>query len=149
MGSPTQSSNFQPAQTNFTMKKSILLILALTIALGHTFAQTATLRGLFADQADNSPLIGVSVLLNNPEDSTQRRVAVTDLEGRFVFNDVPFGAYRLQARYLSYGNFEQPVDVRDSLTDLGTLFLVADGRLLKEVQVTEQINTATQRGDTT
>lgn len=131
------------------MKKICFVFLALLAALAPAIAQTGTLRGVFADKADNAPLIGVSVLLTSLEDSTQRRGSVTDVEGRFQFNNIPLGRYALKATYLSYADAQQNVNLRDSLLDLGIVALVSDAKLLKEVQVVEQMNTTVQRGDTT
>jgi len=147
---PHSTVHFQiPIRLFFTMKKSLFALLAFASFLMPAFSQNSSLYGVFADKTDRSPLVGASVLLTAPGDSTQRRMAVTDTGGRFVFKGLLQQTYRLQAVYLSYRDWEQAVTLRDSALDLGVLLLEPDGELLKEVQVIEKMNTVAPKGDTT
>src|SRR5688572_28877173 len=80
-------------------------------------AQERRLTGIIADSTDNTTLIGVSVVLQQANDSTRRKGAVTDVDGRFTFTNVAPGRYVLQYSYIGYTTRQRTVVVRDPDTD--------------------------------
>ncbi|GAC1556931.1 MAG: TonB-dependent receptor [Mucilaginibacter sp.] len=64
-----------------------------------------TLTGTVTDKADGKPIIGATVHV--PDVKTG---AVTDVNGRYILNNLPRGIYLVQVSYLGYGTFNQRVD---------------------------------------
>lgn len=88
-------------------------------------AQT-TLRGIVADADNGEPLIGATIrVLDTP------LTAVTDIDGRFVINDVPAEAILLQVGYV--GMKTQTLRITDYK---GTTILLQSDNLISEVVVT-------------
>src|SRR5688572_21538327 len=96
------------------------LIFTLTILCHVSFAQS-TLTGTIKDGADDTSLIGVSVLLSPASDTTQRRGVVTDTDGRFQFKEVRAGKYILKISYIGYTSFQVEAEVKDTPMDLGSI----------------------------
>jgi outer membrane receptor protein involved in Fe transport len=80
------------------MRYIYLFILTCILYTG-TIAQnnTATITGVIKDKADNSELIGVSVLIKGTSFG-----AATDINGRFTIKNVKPGDYTLEISYLGY-----------------------------------------------
>lgn len=112
------------------------------------FAQH-TISGKFIDQSDQSPIIGVSVILKNALDSNSWKGTVTDIDGAFQFKNIPNGSYNLKATYIGYETVEQKVTIIDKNLNIGTAEMNQSATLLKSVTIeTNQIR-AEQIGDTT
>ncbi|WP_158861041.1 SusC/RagA family TonB-linked outer membrane protein [Lunatibacter salilacus] len=107
--------------------KNLLLLLGLTLltALGPVVkAQTVT--GRVTDQADSSPLPGVSVLIKGTSTGT-----ATDVDGRYSIN-VPGAETVLVFSYLGFQTQEQTVGNRTNIS----LSMQEDASELSEVVVT-------------
>ena len=112
-----------------------------------SIAQNFTISGKIIDSKDNSPLIGVNVLLTKDNDSVFQKGASTDLEGNFSIENVETGNYKLNISYVSFKSFDKSFLVNANL-DLKTITLVEDSKLLKEVIVEEKQIRVQQLGDT-
>lgn len=93
-----------------------------------------SIRGSILDAVSQSPLSGVSVELNGPQNG---RRAYTDELGLYQFSNLPAGFYRLSIRYLGY----QPatvegIEVRNSETATVRTFLEAAPIELSDVEIT-------------
>ena len=106
------------------MKKLLTLLCTLMMVMS-VKAQT-TLRGIVADADNGEPLIGATIrVLDTP------LTAVTDIDGRFVINDVPAEAKLLQVGYV--GMKTQTLRITDYK---GTTILLQSDNLISEVVVT-------------
>jgi hypothetical protein len=127
----------------------ICIIFLLTGATAYqAIAQERRLTGIIADSTDNTTLIGVSVVLQQANDSTQRKGAVTDVDGRFTFTNVAPGRYVLQYSYIGYTTRQRIVSVREPDTDLGTITLAPGITTLKGVEIKGAAIQVEQKGDT-
>ncbi|MBK9338089.1 MAG: TonB-dependent receptor [Lewinellaceae bacterium] len=88
---------------------SFLLLLLLPFLL-----HTQTVRGLVQDQHAETPLIGATVQLLTPSGEIQQG-ATTDMDGRFVLQNVPVGRQVLRVAYLGY----EPLTVPNILVTAG------------------------------
>ncbi len=61
--------------------------------------QTSDLVGAIMDNNTGEPLIGVTVLLQKED---FQKGAFSDLNGKFIFTDLPSGTYQLKLTYVSY-----------------------------------------------
>jgi hypothetical protein len=123
------------------------LIFTLTILCHVSFAQS-TLTGTIKDGADDTSLIGVSVLLSPASDTTQRRGVVTDTDGRFQFKEVRAGKYILKISYIGYTSFQVEAEVKDTPMDLGSIRMKQSSITLKGVEVKATSIQVEQKGDT-
>lgn len=110
--------------------------------------QGIELRGRVMDKNDNSSLFGVTVLLINARDSTQRSGTTTDADGRFAFPNLSRGAYRLRLSYIGYNTEQVQIRPFNSVQDLGTLQLSSNSKNLKEVTVKGMQERVEQKADT-
>ena len=82
------------------MKRLVTCIALIFCAPLISFAQPATLQGLVSDE-QGIPLIGVNIIL------TERSIgAATDLDGRFVIDQIPAGTYTVVASAIGFRRAE-------------------------------------------
>ncbi len=122
----------------------LLLVLTATFSFGQ---QTGSVIG-YVTGAKGDTLVGVTIRLNGVADSTVRRGMVTGIDGRFLFENLPAGDYKLLASFVGYTNTEQTVRVDSGRVALPAITLIESARQLREVVVKGKIATAEQKGDT-
>lgn len=131
------------------MKKYLFLILFAPLSLAYTaYAQTSIVKGTILDKTDNSPLVGVTVLLTNPKDSTQKLGTITDIYGHFELDKVAKNNYILNVHYIGYSVFTKTLSVLGN-TNVETIKLEATATLLQTTTIKAQQIAAQQNGDTT
>ncbi len=125
------------------------LCISLTFALLLTMSAVSgqSLRGSVVD-SKNEPLIGVTIRLTSLPDSSVRRGVVTDTDGRFRFDNVTVGAYRLRASFVGFSAVEKTARVDTGRARSLRIVLPETSRQLNEVVVKGKIVTAEQKGDT-
>lgn len=79
------------------MKKLILTLFLIFIGGQGVFGATGSITGTVIDIQTKEPLIGVNVILLDTQIG-----ASTDIEGRYIINNVPVGAYRIRFDYIGY-----------------------------------------------
>jgi len=100
------------------------------------------------DAGDKNPVIGAHVKAIDLNDTTITFSVITDVKGRFRLDELKYGSYLIRIRSLSYAQAEKSIDIRNKESDLGTIELSLDSKLINEVVVIGQ-GTAVQKGDTT
>lgn len=90
------------------MKSLFTLILSLTGYLA--YCQTYTIKGTVKSSADNAPLTGATIQINN-----SRNVTKTDQSGNFIIN-IDQESGKLKVSYLGYQNKEIDFDINTSLS---------------------------------
>ncbi len=111
-------------------------------------AQSFELSGTVFDDGDNTTLPGASVLLIDARDTTQRRNATSDDEGRFKFNSVNPGDYLVRANFVGYAMLERALNVTADQAGI-LLRLKTSTTELKAVEKVAIQARAEQKGDTT
>lgn len=124
-----------------------LLFSALLLFFSITQAQTYSVSGKVTDAKDNSPLIGVNVLLTNAKDTTQSKGASTDLDGNFSITEMNAGDYILNVSYISYKTIIRPITIKEDVV-LKDIALSEESKLLKEVVIEDKQVRVQQLGDT-
>jgi hypothetical protein len=130
------------------MKAKILLLSLLLLTTFKGFSQTFPLSGKITDAKDNGGLPGATVLLLQLPDSARAGAAITDGQGTFSFQAKP-GQYLLRATFLGFQALQRRIVVADKPIVLGNLALQVNSTTLREVQITEKVPVAVQKGDTT
>jgi len=109
------------------MKRKLTLFLAfLLISIGFVNAQTRTVTGVVISSEDNQPIVGASVLVKGT-----KLGHITDIDGKFVINNVPSSYKVLQVSYI--GMQTQEVAIKSGTMKI---VLISDSKVLQEVVVT-------------
>ncbi|HNM32661.1 MAG TPA: TonB-dependent receptor, partial [Chitinophagales bacterium] len=111
--------------------------------MAHQFSVT----GRVIDAKDNSPLIGVNILLTNIKDSTKSIGVSTDIDGKFTITPVDSGKYVLDVSYISYKTILKMISVNENI-QLKDITLTEESKLLKEVVIQDKQIRVQQLGDT-
>ncbi len=132
------------------MTRTALLTIVLLIFCSsfRLTAQSHVLTGTVIDKDDRRPVIGALVKAVDLKDTTMALSVLTDEKGLFRFEKLNAGNYLISIRSLSYLQVEKGVTVRDEVTDMGTVEISLNSKVINEVVVIGQ-GTAVQKGDTT
>ncbi|MGV3503810.1 MAG: outer membrane beta-barrel protein [Adhaeribacter sp.] len=130
------------------MNPKLFLSCLLLLASYAGYSQTFPVSGKITDAKDNAGLPGATVLLIHLPDSVRAGAAITDAQGAFSFQPKP-GRYLLRASFLGFQTLQRNLAVADKPLALGSLALQVNTTTLKEVQITEKVPVAVQKGDTT
>ena len=128
------------------MNRSILKVVLVAMMQLMTFWTLfgANVQILILDE-QQSPLIGANVELKQPD----RRVplfAITDIDGRATFNNVPQGVYTVHITFLGYKPIEATINITKN-TEQFEYILQEDNQLLETVTVVGRKPLMTQDGD--
>lgn len=132
--------------SSFFRKRFSVTGLALFVTLA-VYSQNKIV-GTIIDSTDNQAVIGAYVFLIDVRDTLQREATTTDINGKFSFNSLKKKNYRLKIQSINYQQESLLISLEKPLTDLGTIRLNMESKVLKEVVVIGQ-GTAVQKGDTT
>lgn len=117
------------------MKTSLLLLLLSFpfIAFNQIVPPTQTVKGTVIDKDTQQPLIGATVSI---EKSGPPTGAITDLEGKFRFDEIPVGRYNFVCEYLGYEAAVRSNVIVNSAKEVDLYFeLVESGITTDEVVV--------------
>ena len=130
------------------IRKFTLFIIWLLFIQLPAFAQSYNITGQLLDETDHSALIGVTVLLYSNSDTSNKTGGVTDIDGRFILNNISQGQHTLKASYVGFKDIVKALTVNQNI-DLGTIRMSVTSTQLNNVTITGQQVRATQSGDTT
>ncbi len=126
----------------------IILALLALVSLSAT-AQNYRITGTVLDSTDKSPVAGAYVSVTGPGEAAKPVYTTTGLNGSFEFTGLKPQKYFLKVSYLSFGDFQKTVEVKESTTDVGNIILTEAAQNLNEVKVVGQIQQSQMKGDTT
>ena len=108
----------------------VLALVFSTFFAANTYGQTATLRGHIYDESTGEAIPFCNLLL------TQNGIrTVTDLDGFFIFSDVPIGSYTLQADFFGYDTITSEVTLQANQVKYLKLFIPASAIQLQTINV--------------
>ena len=109
------------------MRKNFIFLLVMGILLSNQsiYAQNRQVRGLVEIASSGEPVIGAYVLVMGTNLG-----AVTDIDGKFILNNVPKSATKLQITFIGFKT--QEVDIKPKLV----IKLETDSKMLQEVVIT-------------
>ncbi|MDI9872989.1 TonB-dependent receptor [Flectobacillus rivi] len=129
------------------MKTYFRTALLILVSFG-AWAQTSRLTGKFVD-AKGEALIGVNVVLTNPNDAKDKHFGPSDVNGRFIINRIPLNTtYQLKATIVGYKELTKSVTISKEFNNLGDIVLQESTNELNEVVVKGKAATMVQKGDT-
>ncbi len=132
------------------MRKTWLFIIACCIGLAG-FAQSGSISGTVQDDV-KKPLTGASASLLKAADSSVIKTALTDKDGKFIFNDVNHGKYLVA---VTISGFRKKVSGEITLRneapahEMGVLQMVQEAKSLETVTVTSKRPFIEQKMDKT
>lgn len=132
------------------MKASRHLLLPIFLLLPFLlFAQKYTIQGTLIDTTAE-PLVGATVMLLAPEDSSLLAFSRTDEAGFFDFKNQSSGEYLLRCTYFGYNDLQRNISLEgpERVKDLGNLNMDIRSSLLNEVEIKGEANPVTFRNDT-
>ncbi len=142
-------SEFRNFASSLIRKSTRVLLLVVMLGIAHNAAsQNHKAEGTIIDKSDNQPVIGAFVFFSDLKDSTKRIATTTDVNGKFVLSGLKNNSYNLTIQSINYKLMKQVITLSKPETNLGTLALEMDSKVLNEVVVVGQ-GTAVQKGDTT
>ncbi|MPR32034.1 TonB-dependent receptor domain-containing protein [Salmonirosea aquatica] len=133
----------QPAQfvqkktPTLALTKYLLAGIALLFSFG--FQSYAQISGLVLDKTSRQPVPFVSVALYTATDSVALSGAITDTTGRYLIQNPRSGRYTIRTFYAGYQSTTTELIVQGGrTTEVGTLLIEVESKLLDEVRVTGQ-----------
>ena len=112
----------------------LVTLFLLVMSVQSSYAQY-TVRGSVQDE-EQQALLGTTVVLLEPVDSSMVAFAISDAQGHFTIDEVDAGSYVLQLSFVSYSTLTTPVEVGgDGKNHLGTFSLTPTTEILQEVTV--------------
>ena len=113
----------------------LVLILIVLICVQLQLESQSVLKGTVIDE-NNEPLIGATVVLLEPVDSSMMSFAISDSDGRYELEDISSGSYVLQISFVSYATLMKEIEVSsERKQDLGESALDPISEVLQEVTV--------------
>jgi len=113
----------------------LLATLLLVVGVYSTAYSQHILQGTILDESE-TPLIGATVVLLEPVDSSMVSFAISDNDGIFTLEDVESGSYVLQVSFVSYSSLYAEIVVKgEKKIKLGSYNLVPISEVLQEVTV--------------
>ncbi len=114
------------------MKKIITVLVLVSVAVS-VCAQGIQMRGRIV--SGKNPVEFANIVLQTKKDSAFVNGGISDRRGRFSFENVPSGNYRVVVSSVGYETRKIDVDNLDKTTDLGTIELDSTTVMLNEVVV--------------
>jgi hypothetical protein len=116
------------------MKKALLSPL-FCLFIVNAFAQHTSISGRLKDK-ENNAVVGAYVMLLG--DTVLLKTALTDADGRFLFEEMGKGLYHLKASTIGYQDFISDTFQLNETKQLPDMTMQPDNKALQEVVVTSQ-----------
>ena len=127
--------------------KNLILSAALIVIASFSFSQSGRIGGVLLDKKTNEPIEGASVILK--KDSVMITGRFSNLKGRFFFDSIPYGSYRVEISFVGYSNVTKTITVNKPRNFLGRIAMEESTTSLKTFKTEDKIPIAVQKGDTT
>ena len=134
-----------------------LLFLTLLMLLTHSNIiaegleiKKGTISGNVTDSGTNVPLQYVQVAIYNQSDSMLVDGTITNEQGNFIIDKIPFGQYYLVAEYIGYKNgvhHDITIDGEENVIELKNIQLAEETTEIDEVNVVAQKNNMMIKAD--
>ena len=97
-----------------------------------------TISGIIADKVSSEPIEFATVILQSEADSSQLRGTTTDVKGKFRFDKIDDGKYKINYSFIGFEKQKTPlimVTEKNRTINVGTLGLPASNQEIKDVEV--------------
>ena len=131
----------------FKTKNWLAVCYLICLSAFNSFSQKpiqGSISGYVIEKSSDKPLEFVQVILKKAQDSTFVSGTVSDSKGKFSFEKIPFGDYRINYSYIGFENTQTKVlkvSASASKLNVGRLYIAETVKALGEVEVTGQRST--------
>lgn len=135
--------------------KYILTFLLITIAFPVSaqmskdlIDKTGEITGLVIDNSTKQPLAYVTIVVKDAN-KTILTGSITDDNGKFIISKLPLGENTVEIQFIGFKTISKSIKLtnKNNVLNLGTLALVEDASLLKEVVVNAETSSIVQKVD--
>lgn len=132
------------------MKISFFALLLIFQVAYDLFAQGTEVAGTVKSTDDQLGLPGATVMLEKHSETSTKTSdgTVTDVEGKFQFDDVSPGSYRIIVQFIGYGRREIDIEIAEESVSLEDIMLDEESTTLDELVVVGKVAPGQQRADT-
>jgi outer membrane receptor protein involved in Fe transport len=134
------------------MKHLLMLLTAMSLSYFSNAQSASKVSGSIKDGGNQKIIDAATISLLRIPDSSLVKTALTDKDGRFVFEKVKNGNYLVTAASIAhYKVYSETfvIDENQTVVDLGVLQLVPDNKALKEVVVVNKKQLIERKADRT
>jgi len=131
----------------FEFKKWIAFCCLITLFIPNGYSQKqiqSSISGFIIEESSGKPLEFAQVILKKAKDSIFVQGAVTDNKGKFLFEKVPAGEYRISYSFIGFENRKtEPFTLNSGgiKLNLGKLLISETTKALNEVEITGRRST--------
>ncbi len=103
-----------------------------------------SITGMIVEKSSDKPLEFAQIILQNAKDSTFVQGTVSDRKGKFSFENVQFGEYKISYSFIGFAKTETSAWKLSAVTNklnLGKLYIAETARAISEVEVTGRKST--------
>ena len=125
-----------------------LLMFFMFISTHLVVAQSYAISGVLQGTEEGHIFPAATVVLMHPKDSSVIKGVVTDLEGSFVFENIPSGKYIIKAQYIGFQTILRSIAVNRQDLYLDNLVMEETASWLDEITVEARHSTGVLLGDT-
>jgi outer membrane receptor protein involved in Fe transport len=124
-----------------SMRKIFYILLCLYYSIVGILAQDqgkASIKGSVIEKITEKPLEFASVVIKNMSNGSIIQGTVTDKEGAFAINGIPYGEYKLSYSFIGFENSELHdivLNAEQNKIDVGKLYIAESARELNAVEV--------------
>ncbi|MBO7067610.1 MAG: TonB-dependent receptor [Bacteroidaceae bacterium] len=132
------------------MKRFLVYFVMALLCPVMVLAQKVTVSGLIMDGSNNEPLVGATVVLLQPKDSTQASGALSGVDGKFTLPAVKPGSYIMRISYVGYLSQHKNLTLGkgNKTVNVGTFTLQEDSKVLSEAEVVAKLAQVEMKADT-
>lgn len=125
------------------MKKLFCMTLMILGMMSMAFAADAKggIKGIVIDASSREALEFVNVAVREAGSDEFKSGCATDIEGRFLVENLKAGNYKVVISFVGYKSIERNVKVDNEVLNMGRIFIEEDAQQMREVQVTAQQST--------
>jgi len=132
------------------MKKYLLLTILSSFLLSSFSQKSGSVKGVLIDTIAKEPVSAATITVLKRSDSSLVTFTMTNSQGNFSLNNIPFGDYRLLITHISFHNVNKYFSINDAHkeVDLEKIPLSDKSKVLEEVVIEAEAPPVTLIGDT-
>lgn len=130
------------------MKQTLIFSLISLLTFSAVHAQRGSLKGIIVDKSTNENISFATVALMRTGEQNAFAGAVSDQEGEFIIEKIPYGTYQVVVSFIGYESRQIPeVIISAASRDLGKIGLELSAVGIEEVEVRAAARTSVNKID--